>query len=273
MMRSRGIVALFSAVGSLAVTLALAGPAAAAIGQIYYSPEQAGYAATGARFQYVQSTVRLPDASAFASEVGGFGVSVQLWTRYRVVVVGVSNATTAGNYNAAVAVYSRTNKTLICSTAATGAQLCPNVGSRWTDGSVDFAPGDDVTLTIWYDRSAGVDHFYVDDNTTGVELFYGGYAPGTGKTYGQARVGAEFAAGPWSSFTYSPPASETHLVTFRDSFLVTYSGSVSSFYSWWTRHKIDATSNGTATGTVEVRPHNLWNFGANFGVYLQPASP
>ena len=269
-MRSRAIVAVVSALGSLGVVLALAAPAAAATGPRFFSPEQAGYVATGARFQAVQSSVRLPNAANFASEVAGFGVSAQLWTQFRVVVLGVSNSTTAGNYNAAVAVFNRSTHALICSTAASGPQKCPNVGSRWTDGSVSFAPGDDVTLTIAYDRTAGRDHFFVDDNTSGVSLSYGGYVPGTGKNYTQARVGAEFAATPWGSFAYTPPAAETHLVTFRDSVLVTYGGSQSTFSSWWTHHKIVATSDGSSTGTVEVRPHNLFNFGANFGVYFQP---
>ena len=138
------------------------------------SPEQAGYVATGARFQAVQSSVLLPDAANFASEVGGFGVSAQLWTKHRVVVLGVSNTTTAGNYFAAVAVFNRKTHALICSTAASGPLQCPNVGSRWTDGSVSFAPGDDMTLTVIYDRAAGRDHFFVDDNTSGVSLSYGG---------------------------------------------------------------------------------------------------
>jgi len=67
-------------------------------------------------------------------------------------------------------------------------------------------------------------------------------------------VGAEFAADPWSTFTYTAPAAETHLVTFRDSVLVTYSGHQSGFSSWWTNHKILDTSNGTSAGTIEVRP-------------------
>jgi len=271
-MQPRVIAALVSVLGTLGVILALAGPAAAATGPAYFSPEQAGYVATGARFEYVQSTVHLPDASAFASEFGAYGVSVQLWTGSRVVVLGMSNTTTAGSYSAAAAVYNRTSKSLICSTAASGGQACPNVGSRWTDGSVSYAPGDDVTLTIFYDRSAGVVHFFADDDTTGVELFYGGYAPGTGQTYSQARVGAEFGASPWGSFTYAAPAAETHLVTFQDSVLVTYSGSVSSLRSTWTRHKISATSNGSATGTVQVRSSNLANGGANFDVLLEPAA-
>lgn len=268
-MRSRAIAALVSALGSLAVALALATPAAAASGSTYYSPEQAGFAATGTSFRYVQSSVRLPNAAKFAPEVAGFGVSAQLWTGYRVVVLGVSNSATPGNYNAAVAVFNRTNHALICSTAASGAKKCPGVGSRWTDGSVSFAPGDMVTLAITYDRSTGTDHFFVDDNTTGVTLFYSGYAPGRGKNYNQARVGAEFAASPWGTFTYHAPATETGLVTFQNSFLVTYGGNQSTFYSWWTRHKIVATSNGSSTGTVEVRPHNLYNSGANFGVFLR----
>ena len=127
-----------------------------------------------------------------------------------------------------------------------------------------------MTLAIAYDRSSGVDHFFVDDQTTGVELFYSGYAPGTGQSYTQARVGAEFAASPWSTFSYTAPASETHLVTLRDSVLVTYGGGVSGFASSWTHHKILATSTGTASGTVEVAPHDLSNFGSNFGVYLEP---
>jgi hypothetical protein len=30
------------------------------------------------------------------------------------------------------------------------------------------------------------------------------------------------------------------------------------------------TRNGLSTGAVNVRPHNLWNSGHNFGVWLQP---
>ena len=67
------------------------------------------------------------------------------------------------------------------------------------------------------------------------------------------------------------PAAETHLVTFRYSELITYNGMPGqTFSSWWTRHKILATSNGSSTGTVEVRPHDLYNRGASFSVYLEP---
>ena len=77
-MRSRAIIALVSVLGSLGGALALAAPAAAATGPRYFSSEQAGYVATGAHFRRVQSTVRLPSAANFSSEVGGFGLSAQL---------------------------------------------------------------------------------------------------------------------------------------------------------------------------------------------------
>jgi hypothetical protein len=61
-------------------------------------------------------------------------------------------------------------------------------------------------------------------------------------------------------------------LTFWNNDLGTYSGHHSSFASWWTRHKILATSNGSSTGTVEARPHNLYHSGGFFGVYLEPLS-
>jgi hypothetical protein len=256
--------------GICTTVIMAAGSAAAATGPAYYSPEQAGYIATGARFSTVESTITLPDASKFAKEVAGFGVSVQLWTRYRVVVLGVSNSTISGDYSAAVAVYRRSTRSLICSTAGSGSHLCPHVPSGWTDGSLSFHPGDTVTLFTFHDPGSGYQLFQVDDETTGKSLLYHGYSPGAGKVYTQARVGAEFASSPWDRFAYTPPGAETRLVTFRDSLLQTYSGRVSSFFASWTRHQVVATSNGKSSGTVKVRPHNLWNKGQNFSVFLQP---
>ena len=264
------IVTLVAAVlAALGLVLATASTALASVGPRFFSAEQAGYAATGADFKFVQTSVKLPDASQFATNVAGFGFSVQLRTKFRVVVLGLSNTTTPGDYSAAVAVFNRTTHSLICSTAS-ASKPCPNVPSGWTSGKVSFPPGDTVFLVAQYRRAIGVDQFFVSDQTSGVQLFYGGYAPGTGKLYRQARVGAEFAADPFSTFAYTPPGTETHLVTFKNCVLITYGGSISSFTSSWTRHKVITTSDGTSTGTVEVRPHGLFNFGQNFGVFLEP---
>ena len=106
-MRSRAIIALVSVLGSLGGSTGLGRTRRGGYWPaVFFLPRQAGYVATAARFRRVQSTVRLPMAADFSSEVGGFGMSVQLWTKTRVVVLGVSNGTAPGPYNAAVAVFS-----------------------------------------------------------------------------------------------------------------------------------------------------------------------
>ena len=265
----RTVTLVAGVLGAMGLVLAAAGTAFASTGPRFFSPEQAGFAATGAHFKFVHTEVMLPDASQFATNVAGFGFSVQLWTKYRVVVLGLSNSTTPGDYSAAVAVFSRVTHALICSTAS-ASKLCPNVPSGWTSGQISFPAGHIVRLTAQYLRNTGVDRFLVTDQATGVQLSYSGYAPGTGQIYRQARIGAEFAADPFSTFTYTPPATEKHLALFDGSLLMTYSGHVSGLSSWWVRHKIFTTSNGTSAGTVRAKPHNLFNFGSDFDVYLEP---
>jgi hypothetical protein len=259
--------------GAVGIVVAAAGPALAATGPASYSLEQTGYAATGNRFKLVDTTVKLPDPTAFAGNVAGFGLSVQLWSKTRVLVLGVSNGTaTSGDYSAAVAVYNRSTHALICSTASTTVP-CPHVPTGWTSGKISFPVGDTVELSIEYARSIGVVFFDVFDHNVGIILDYGGYAPGTGIDYTQARAGAEFSAvSPWDgSFSFTAPATETKLATFTNSLLQTYSGRFSGFSSsLFSHHKIIMTSNGTATSLVEARPHDLFNFGQNFGVYLEP---
>jgi hypothetical protein len=139
--------------------------------------------------------------------------------------------------------------------------------------TLSFPVGDTVELSIEYARSAGVVFFDVFDHNVGIILDYGGYAPGTGIDYTQARAGAEYSAvSPWDgSFSFHAPAAETKLATFTNSLLQTYSGQFSGFSSsLFTHHKIIMTSTGTSSGTVEARPHDLSNFGQNFGVYLEP---
>jgi len=126
-----------------------------------------------------------------------------------------------------------------------------------------------VTLAIAYDRAAGVDHFYVDDETTGVELFYSGYAPGTGQTYNQARVGRNslLAVG---SFTYNAPATETNLVTFQDSFPGHLQRQPVQLLQLVEPHKILATSNGTSTGTVKSGHNNYSTLAPTSASTLNP---
>ena len=262
-------VKLMVAVGAAATAVMISvGVAGAAVGSPFFSPEQAGFAATGAHFRFVQSTVTLPDASNFSSEVAGFGLSVHLWSNNRVVVLGVSNSTTSGPYSAAVAVYNRTTHALICSTAAP--TPCAGVPANWTDGTVNFPAGDVVTSSIFYDRAAGTTRFRVVDQTTMTTLTY--TRSMSGQVWRQARVGAEFSPiSPWRmGFTFNPPANVVRLATFRNCALTTTSGLHTSFFAPWVRHKIFMTSTGTVFGTDDAAPGDLFNGGRNFGVFLLP---
>src|SRR6266540_2035371 len=85
------------AAGAIGASLALAAslPAGASTGPRLTSQEQAGYAASGARFRFVETTFTLPDATKFASEVGGLGASVQLISSENTWMVLSFNTTTA----------------------------------------------------------------------------------------------------------------------------------------------------------------------------------
>ena len=266
-------IAAAGAIGAGAA-LAAAMPAGAATGPAVASVQQAGYAATGAQFRNVRESFTLPDASTFAPEIQGFGLSVHLWSAHSVVVLGVSNSTVAGNYNAAAAVFNPVAKSTVCSTAGSGAGLCAGVPANWTDGSVSFAPGDFVTESIFYSRSAGTTQFTVTDATSGQSLTYVRHA-GTGISWNQARVGAEFGCTPWTScgtgpVPYTSPSDPVTLARISGAGLTTYSGHRSGLSSWWTHSKIEWTRNGKTTGAVNATASNLSSGGTVFRVNLQP---
>jgi hypothetical protein len=79
--------------GAGMAVVALAGAATASTGPVFHSPEQAGYAATGARFKVAEVRVKLPYASKFTRELGRVGVSVQFWSAAAVLDLRVSACT------------------------------------------------------------------------------------------------------------------------------------------------------------------------------------
>lgn len=106
---------------------------------------------------------------------------------------------------------------------------------------------------------------------------YGNYFLDPGLVFNQARIGAEFGLAPWSTVAFRHPSSQLALAKFwvpatapYEAELGTYSGSSGCFASWWKRHQLNMTSNGTSSGTPEARPGGLWNNGCDFRVYLEP---
>ncbi|MEP7026045.1 MAG: hypothetical protein ABJB47_20045 [Actinomycetota bacterium] len=205
-----------------------------------------------------------PDASQFASEVGSFGLSVQLWSPDKVVVLGISTCTTVScsiggspapdePYNAAMAVLDQ----------ATGGTLHADTDSP------AMAPGDSVTLIASYDRATGIDNFSVTDNTANTSFTDTYVDPAA--TYQQARVGAEFSIDPFHTAPYSAPSDPVRLVKFSGIRVTDYSGQRAGFSSaHWDRAKVIWTRNGKNTGAIDGQPRNLFSTGTAFNVFLHP---
>jgi hypothetical protein len=264
-----------AAASAAALVLATAGPAAAVTGPTIASREQAGYVATGAQFRYVQASFTLPDPTSFATEIDGFGYSVHLWSAPSVIVLGISDGTTGGNYSAAAAVFNPATQSTVCSTAGSGTPpQCTGTPTDWTDGSVSFAPGDFVTESIFYSQSAGTTQFTVTDKTSGQSLTYTRPA-GVGISWNQARVGAEFGCTPWAGcggpIRYTSPPETVPMARFTGIRLTTFSGHRSGFRTWWTHSKVEWTRNGQLTGAVNAKAVSLSSpNGTAFSVDLEP---
>jgi hypothetical protein len=103
-----------TAVAGIAASLTMAGMAAASTGTTQISPEEAGYSVTGTQFKDVSASVYLRNPEQYASVIGGYGHSVQLWSPSQVVVLGVSDTTAAGSaasgFSPAVAVFDRSTQ-------------------------------------------------------------------------------------------------------------------------------------------------------------------
>ncbi|HUY49114.1 MAG TPA: hypothetical protein VMV92_25915 [Streptosporangiaceae bacterium] len=265
LMRAAALAGAAVLAGTAALAGGSAGVASAATGATIATVEQAGYAATGAQFQNVQTTVYLRNPAQY-SEIGSYGLSVQLWSASRLLVLGVSDTTTSSPFSPAVAVFNPATRALMCSTAGSGSQQCPGTPANWANGSVSYKAGHTVTLRAAYNKTLGTVHFVVRDVTAGTSSGFT-YDVGTGVSFNQARVGTEFGATPWSAPSYKAPGAAAKLAAFTGSQLTSYSGHHASFESWWTARAVVMTGPGSV---IEAAPTALANSGANFNVYLQP---
>ncbi len=267
--------ALLLSTAGLAVTLT-AGTALASTGPAYYSRDQAGYVATGARFRLVEVNAWLPHAARFSRQIGRLGFSLQMRTPKLVMDLSVYACTditcqpggrpVTRSYRLAFKVYNASTHAVICSTAA---RTCPQVPSSWNRAR--FAPGHRISLLLTYDRQFG----YAGAGAGGQS--YQSYAPGTGLDVNQVRIGVELGGTPWTTVKFHAPSAETRLASLGvptpppyEAEIVTYSGHGSCLDSWWAHHKLDMTGDGTSGTPIEARPGGLSNYGCNFGVYLKP---
>lgn len=264
--------------GGVAVigSLVVAGMAVAGTGTVVISPEEAGYAATGAQFQTVGASVYLRNPEQYGAEVAGYGHSVQLWSPGLVLVLGVSDTTAAGSraagFSPAVAVFDRGTHALLASSTdgSVAAQWCPAGGScRPATAGGSFAAGVTVTESMHYSPATGAASFRAADPAG--DRFTASYAAAAGVSFSQARIGTEFAASPWTAPAYSPPANWAKIAVYSNARLVTYSGHVSTLTSWWVHRAVEANTGAqSTTGDWVAIPTSLANSGASFQTFFVP---
>ena len=204
-MRFRRLVAVFAVAAG--VLLVPAGSAVASTGPVLTSPEQAGYAVTGARFRNAETWVTLPNAAQFSGEVGQVSMSVQLMTSGSLIDLTVTACTDAScraggkplthRYHLQLAVYHRDTGALICSTSAPGSLRCPGVPASWNRARV--APGRFTELALSYPPPYEVVFASVNNQEYD-------YPVAAHSVFGQARIGVEFGATPWASASFTGPA-------------------------------------------------------------------
>jgi len=269
MKRRLAVVAAAAAAPLLAFALAV--PVGASTGPLVPSIEESGYQGADAQFRFVQATVFLRDPTQYSASLAGYGLSVQLWSEGRVIVLGVSAGTNPpSSYSPAVSVFNRVTHALVCSTAANPPQQCPDTPVSWANGSVSFPAGRSVTENLFYDQRSGVVTATVLDVTTGLASA-ATYHAGIGQSFKVARIGAEVGFTPWDDMGYiAPPAVVTKLAAFSGAALTTYSGSRSNLRSWWVHSKLIMTSDGTSAGDTRATSTDLSGGGSSFTVNLQP---
>jgi hypothetical protein len=265
----RRILTTAAGAAAIATSLIMAGTASASTGTTEISPEQAGYTATGAQFKTISAAVFLRQPGRYSGEVASVGQSVQLWSSGLVAVVGFSASTSGSDYTPYAKIFdARSHQLLASNPNAEWCDATDNCGP--TIGSLGF--GVTVQFELSYDQKTGDVTFraYPDE---GHEAFLASYTAGTGVSFTQARVGAEFSGDPWTAPSYTPPAKWTKIAVYNHVRLVTYSGKASTLTSWWVHHALEANTEAQSTsGDWVAVPTNLYNKGASFQTFFVPTS-
>ena len=252
------------------LAMAMAVPAGAATGPRMGSAGETGFVVTGAQIRDVRGQVFGRNGGGFASTQAGIGGSLSLWAggnRGTVVLVGVSTGTSSAHqpWSPGINVYQ--NHHLIASQNDASVNGKDVHGRRaCTDGdSASWPDQQQFRLELFYNRATGNVEFQA--KAANGDSYSGFYSVGTGKSFSQARVTADFGNTPFDSagYTAAPAASKLYL-TWSKAGLTSYSGHRAGLSSWWTRSHldlVDAAGGATAGAT-------LFNGGTAFRTVLTP---
>lgn len=260
-----------AAIAALAIPVLAAGNADAAGFEVpvVANAEAAGYQAGDLpgtstapwHFRYAQADVTLPDVTSKTDQAAfaGYGVSVRLSNGSESAVLGVSTASSGGDYSPAFVLEGATDGHTVNGCADLNSIFIPS--------------GDTIRLELYYD---GTLHASVVDLTNSARNFNYTCAD-AGDSFTQAQIGTEFGFTPWDT-AHSPAAtSGVHgLATFKNTVITNRTGIRGSAGSAaWPVQKLAVSSKGVfvATpgityGTSVASPDSKVRPGRNFGVYL-----
>jgi hypothetical protein len=248
-----------------AAVVALAVPAGASTGTSWISPEQAGYAATGAQFKTVHTDVYLRNPAQYAGYVAGFRHSIQLWSSDLVVSLDVEATTGPSEpfYVSNATIYNRSTHQVIAHNP--NQRFCDPEGTCSSRRGI-FEAATEMQLSIVYSPADGRVTMTEHDPT--IHATYTSHYTVTRQSFTQARVGTEFGSSPWDA-SYSHTgfvAMAIKIAAYSNVRLTSYSGHTATLWSWWVHHKLLAFKSATE---IVAAPSNLMNGGADFNTKLQ----
>lgn len=206
--------ALAAGLTAVCTVWSAAGVASAAPPPPISSNEQAGVAAFGAQFRYVQSTSSLRNPAQYASYFHLYRYSLQLRSPAQVLQFYVGTNTGSRTYRACAKIYNPSTHTLTRDLGCGGS----------------FPAGDTVTESISYNPDTHMVSFRARDSAGAT--VHVSFAD-TAQSFRQARIGIELGPNPWSSPSLTRSPSVLELGRFTNCTLTSYSGHTDGFISWW----------------------------------------
>jgi hypothetical protein len=129
--------------------------------------------------------------------------------------------------------------------------------------------GSTLTLSIGYTPADGQ---LITTEDEGGPSFTASYAA-AGQSFSQARVGTEFGGTPWDgSYSHTPPAQPAKAAAYSNVGLTSYSGHTATLWSWWTHHKLLASTGQQSGADWVALPADLTSGGASFQTWFVPQS-
>jgi hypothetical protein len=224
---------------SLAAPSVTSASSHAAVGRAgdVYAKGHAGYTMSGDgwRFRYIETTLTVPASTTRATHAQIALANLDWGLSYVYIDVHSGGGPRSINYG----IFGDTAKTFAVTPRA----------------------GDQVKISIYYDRATAQNRFTAADLSTGAK------ATAT-ESYRNAVVDAWVTG---SGPTWKLANSTTRLWAFKDTHLTSYNGTHGAIFGPWDTYRVLGTRGGTPDGKLVLWPHYPQNNSQDFGIWWRAA--